>query len=950
MAALATGFNAHWIEQPEGARGRDMQSKMPMSFTGWSSRVVESRAGWTVSDFLLRVVDVGLCAILCVAPFFFGGRHDLGRLLYVLLIGVTSAAWFVRQARFSVARSPRTVAYLVPVVAGGLVIVQLIPLPPGLLAHVAPRTYDLLPLWSPESTMPAHLGIWRTISFTPHETAKSLAMLVSYGLLFAVVVGRIRDIADINRLLAFLAVGAGVMAIFGILQYFTSDGRFFWFYAYPARTTTESITGAFINRNHFAGFLVLGLGPLAAHVVRLWYSASQGLCRSAISQARFEQAVRWSVTASLAVVILAILGSRSRGGAMVMLVAGAVLVSIYVWRRLVDVRFVYGLVGLGAIVITLLSFYGYDDVAERLDDFAEGSLDEIDHGAIRRKLWAANLTAFRAGWLAGAGAGSHREICPVYLPESLTKEYVYAENGYLQIATETGLVGLMLLAAAIWLCVTWCMHCIRHARREPHVRALGAAAAGLAASAVHSLVDFVWYVPACMAGTIVLAACVLRLSQIVRPPGTRPAASFVLPRSRWLEIAAASVLLAAWSVHAFVGPAMAAVHWDRYLRAAMADYQQSNEFLSEFIAGNSIAAAGAHRANADPMLRELLEVVSWDPAHARAHRRLANRYMAEFERRGLESANRMDITQLSDAAMSSEFESTKSLTDWLHRAFGPDIKLLECALRHARRTVELCPLQGEGYVYLADLCFLNQAPRAAIAAFVDQGLRVRPYDRNVLHRAGRQELLSGRNDTAIEFWSRCFNTPGPHQQQIVFRLVYSGMPARMLIQKLLPQWHTLREVWDQYGKSGTPQDLSDLLSYAAEIAPQVVAKEKPTIQPAAVWYRLGVMYADVGRVGESLACLQRAYACDSTQYAVRYALGKSLLAVGRLPEAEPHVRWCLARRPGDKNLTDALLAISKHRLAIRTSVSPTGTSIPALPPLQQRPPAPVPGSSTTIQQ
>jgi tetratricopeptide (TPR) repeat protein len=324
--------------------------------------------------------------------------------------------------------------------------------------------------------------------------------------------------------------------------------------------------------------------------------------------------------------------------------------------------------------------------------------------------------------------------------------------------------------------------------------------------------------------------------------------------------------------------------------------------------------------------------------------------MAEFERSGLDGTNRMDIAQISDAATSSSFESSRELGDWLRRAFGPDIKLLQLALRHTHRTVQLCPLQGEGYVYLADLCFFDQAPRETTAAFVDQALRVRPYDRNVLYRAGRQELLSGRNEAAIEFWSRCFNTPGPHQQQIVFRLVYSGMPARMLLDKFKPEWHTLLEVWEQYRQSGTPQDLADLRTYAVEAAPQEIAKENSAVRPASIWYRLAAMHADVGRVDESLACLERAYASDTTQYAVRYALGKALIAVGRLPEAEPHVRWCLARRPGDKNLTAALLAISKHRLAMRTTTRPEAAQIPAVQPFEQRPFVPPAVSAPAIQQ
>jgi O-antigen ligase len=930
-----------------------MDRKISLPIHSWGTRSTArtrpTAAGLLSADSLLRVVDVGLCGIICVAPFFFGGRHDVGRLIFVALVAVTAAAWFARQALLPAANWPRTAAYLIPLIAAGLLVIQLAPLPPSWLACIAPRTYELLPLWSPNNTGSAQLGIWRTISFQPQATAKSLAMLVTYGMLFAVLVGRIRDIADIHRLLKWMAISAASMAAFGIVQYFTSDGRFFWFYAHPSRTTTQNITGAFINRNHFAQFVILGLGPLAALLISVWRRPIGISSTVKTAVPKKDLAIMWLVAASIALAMFAVLGSRSRGGALVMLVAGAVLVAIYVRRGLADVRMFFGLVGLAVVVAALVSLYGYDHVTNRLDDLAEGSLEGVDDGAIRRKLWAANIAALNNGWLTGAGAGSHCQLCPVYLPESLTKEYLYAENGYLQIATETGIVGILLLAAAIACCMTWCVRCYRHAHQPDEIRAFGAAAAGLAASATHSVVDFVWYIPACMTGAIVLAACVCRLSQMTRATSEASPPLHALSRSRWMEICAASVLLGGWAVYVLTGPALAAIHWDRYFRLAVADRAIAQETMSDFVAGNPVASSATRHGLSTEMLRALQAVVYWDPAHARAHCRLADRYMAEFELRAAASANPMDIRQIADAAMASKFESAQALDSWLEAAFGKDVQLLRYALAHARRTVELCPLEGDAYVYLAELCFLNQTPRAAISALVDQGLRVRPYDRNVLTKAGLEELAVGRIEPAIKLWSRCFNTPGRHQQEIAYRLVAAGMPAQILLTNLRPEWQTLREVWAQYLRTGVSQDLSDLLSYAAELAQQEIAN--PTgMRPVFVWYRLAAMHADIGRPDESLAYLQRAHACDSNRYAVRYALAKVLLETGRFAESEPHVRWCLSRRPGDKGLRDALVAISKHRLAARTSPRSTGsvtaTVTPTVPPSAAQLPAQPPTQPT----
>jgi O-antigen ligase len=896
-----------------------MQPATSKSLVGWGGAAQRASRQSTVAEHLLHIVDAGLCGIIILAPYVFGGRHDMGRLVLVSLISITTAAWFVRQSILPVAQWPRTAAHAVVLLAAAFLIFQVVPLPPAVVATLAPRNAELLPLWTTAADQ-ATLGTWQTLSLNPHETTKALAMLASYGLLFVVVTGRIQHASDIRRILKMVAVSAVLMAIFGVLQYFTSDGRFFWFYRHPFRSAAQNFCGSFTNRNHFANFLVLGIGPLVCWLLRPVEGSPIGSMRHKSIESASKRLLSWGIAGATAFVAAAALASRSRGGAIALLSVSVVLAAIYVSRRVLDRRALFGVVGLAVAVVALLSLHGYDQVVDRLDTIADGSMEELDHGGVRQKLWAANVESIKAGWLTGAGAGTHGDVCPVYLRESFNREYIHADNGYLEIATETGIIGALLLTAAVALCGAWGLTCFRNLSQRDEILLFGALAAGLVATLVHSVVDFVWYVPACMSTTIVLASCLMRLAELSRPTNDGLHTGPVLKRARWVELSAATVLVGGWSIHTFVGPAGAAIYWDRYLRASVEDSKIAHESFNRWVGGEARLPTAARRALSQQMLRELVSAIEWDPKLARAHRRLADRYMAEFELRAGESANAMNVAQIRDAAQASSFTSVADLHRWLSCAFGPDVELLEQALAHARRATELCPLAGDGYVYLAELSFLNNDAQFGIEACIDQGLRVRPYDRNVLLAAGQRALIEGRRDLAIEYWSRCFNTPGSHQKKITYHLAASGMPAAEFIHYLKPDWQTLRDIWAKYRQFGSQPDLDALLSYSLDRTRQETADSRG-IRRASIWFWQAGLYADANRNDESLRCLQQANACDSRQFFIRRALAQALKAAGRMAEAEPHYRWCLARRPEDKNLSNSLAEISRSRIAKRQSTA-----------------------------
>jgi O-antigen ligase/tetratricopeptide (TPR) repeat protein len=888
-----------------------MRNATPRSFAGsagWSTSPSSRASG--LSDWLLQVVDAGLAGVICVAPFVFGGRHDLGRLVLVILIGITVVTWFARQALDARSAWKDTAAYTVLLLAVLVVGLQIVPLPSGWLAWMSPRLPRLLPLWQGGGES---LGAWNTLSIVPHETAKGLAMLIAYGMLFIVAVQRIESVADVAKFMRWLGISATAMATFGLVQLFTANGNYFWFYEHPYRTTVGYLCGSFMNRNHFASFLVLGVVPLAAWLIDSLRENASFAGKDRGASARAKAMVPLMIGAALAVVIFAIVLSLSRGGILALLAAVVVAGAIYARFGLVDAKQCAAVLGLAVVVVSLLSVYGYDIVARRLSSLTQGSMEAIDSSHGRRLIWSANIAAFRDGGLMGAGVGTHRMIYPVYLPRSFPTEFTHAESGYLQVATETGAVGVLLLTSALALCASWCVRMLRQVGDAEQGLWAGAICAGLAASAVHSLVDFVWYIPACISLTTILAACALRMSQL-NSTASKNSAANSHRRLMGYRVALPLVLVASiWPIWTFVAPACASIHWDRYQRLAVANRDLSRELMSDLIQGET-AAPGNDTLRADifaAMSRHLERAVAWDPEFSQARIKLSSTLVSEFERRQREKENAMVVDQVADAALASRFESAEQVRDWLRRAFGDDSRLLEAALANARAGVASSPCDGAGYVLLAKLSFVEGGDRRSVAANIEQGQRVRPFDADLLYHVGNLQSLRGDLAAAMQTWQRCFRDAGPHQLKIIYVLA-GRVPAGVFLEAFQPDWHTLPKIWARYRELGQPQDLVDLVNYSARLNERGVTGDN-TLAPYEIWMAQALMYRDLERSQESLVCLQHAYRASPFIFSVRYELAKSLMKEQKYADAEPHLRWCLARRPGERQIATELAQITARR-------------------------------------
>jgi tetratricopeptide (TPR) repeat protein len=314
------------------------------------------------------------------------------------------------------------------------------------------------------------------------------------------------------------------------------------------------------------------------------------------------------------------------------------------------------------------------------------------------------------------------------------------------------------------------------------------------------------------------------------------------------------------------------------------------------------------------MLHELEQVVRWDPSFGRAHLKLARRSIAQFDIEQQQAENAISLSQLLDAVAQSQFASHDELRNWMERAVGKNLSWIDRAAEEARLAVALCPLQGEAYVQLAQHAILDGVPRESVAAYLDQAIRVRPHSADVLFEIGREQMATHEREAALKTWQACYRDPGPHQLKII-NITAGNSPASEFIATFEPDWPLLRNIWTRYRERGNVEDLAAILEYSAARTRDTTTKNRGVA--ASTWYWQSQLYGDVGQIDQVVACLEQAYRLDPRQYAIRCSLAKNLHAAGRLAEAEPHYRWCLARRPSDKGLTAALAAISSARRETR---------------------------------
>lgn len=878
-----------------------------------SFRHRSAECGWSAflaQPVTLKLVDLGLLAILLVAPFFMGGRQALGQIVLCGLSSLTAAAWCLYQWRRGDGRWRFTGVEPILLLGLGLIVLQCWQLSPEMLQALSPRVPQLLPEWDAGGNPLLGQRVWRRISLTPYETWSNFVVIVACVQYFFVAAQRLRTLDELNRYVQAVAVGAAAMAGFGIAQLIWGNGKFFWIYAHPMTDTRFVAKGAFTNANHFANFLAMAVPAQLYCLVQ--YVAPQSSGRRGASRhggpvasSRPAPAIACWI-AALAVTMLAILLSMSRGGIVCSL--GGILIALLVfWRK--------GLLGIkltaivsGLAVASLAATLLFGDLAAKMveQNFVEltsSRIDQLDQNNSRRKIWESNVQGIREFPLAGTGLGSHHEVYWRWFnyPHD-GKEYSHAENGPLQVALETGLTGLGIVLLLSLTALLWCAQGVWNATSLRAAGLIAVASAGLLVNLAHSVTDFVWYVPACMNVVLLYAVCAWRVSLMRFTEGSSapvPVARTMWSRLSWATALPAVLGLGVWMALEKLPEVKAEPLWQEYLRLTLARQQEE--------------AAGT-APDADPSLEHRLNLVlaaaDADPHAHRVQLYAGIACLRQFALSQQKQNNFMPLAQIRDAARTL-FTSPQELNEWLARpgVIGAGREYLQAAITHFEASLQACPLQPRPYLELAELVWLNGGTKEQERELIEQAVAVRPYDARAQFALGRDLWLEGDQQEGLAHWKEAFRLDADYRGHLIGAL--SGyVPARFFLDNFDPDHASLRQLRVAYR---TSEDRAGYLQIVDALARSSVEEAVAASDLTATdhWLLAHECFAELGDRKSAYHSAREAIASNPSSYPAHQMFALWLYQNGAYREAVEQLTWCARHKPDVEWLTtmarDALI-------------------------------------------
>lgn len=381
---------------------------------------------------------------------------------------------------------------------------QLIPLSQSVLATISPgtdrflRAYDLryvLGVATGPDGEPMEIPVSHALSIAPAATVMAIGLLGGFIVLLA---GLLRGLTrDSVLTLARGIVWIGTLvALAGILQKLILGDdpslgmKIYGVWAPDFKLTTPF--GPFINKNHFAGWVLMVL-PLAFGLVmgavdEQRGAIGRGLRRHLVWLSTPDAGAVSLIVVAGALMTLSLVMTRSRSGLLclaLLLVAAAITAG----RRLDSRGSRIALVALlSVVVVAPLAWAGTDTAIARLA--AEPSSVQL-----RLHIWKVAAAIFHDFALFGSGLNSFSVAAIQYQPPG-PLHYQEAHNDYLQLLAEGGLViGLCALVAILFAADGIARRFSRDDDRTENYWVRAGATLGLVAIGAQSLVEFSLQMP-----------------------------------------------------------------------------------------------------------------------------------------------------------------------------------------------------------------------------------------------------------------------------------------------------------------------------------------------------------------------------------------------------------------------------------------------------------------------
>jgi O-antigen ligase/tetratricopeptide (TPR) repeat protein len=725
-------------------------------------------------------MEVVVLALAALTPWAFGGVDPVFELAIAAGLALLLALWAalaVAAGQLTFVRCPVTFVLAMIFVVG---LVQLMPLPPGVLGWISPGAgqiradfYPTAPEQLTDQVAAVGAPAWPAISVYPYATRTELFRWLGLLVLFAAVRNQVATTGSLWRLSIVMLVNGCLLALFGLAQAFRSPRLIYGVY------DAAQPFGPFVNRNHFAAYMnlciALGVGILVwlgpteqdrkqRYMVKPNALDEQREALSAVFSPLTVLHSPWQLwtMVGLALMLGATVVSLSRGGFAALFIALIITMCLRLsWP--IRIRRLEVLLVPAVLIVGLFAWIGFRPFETRLTTLLKVGETTSD---ARLSLWADLLNLAPRFWLFGSGYGTLAYVEPITRQVTTFSEPTmfveHAHNDYLEALIEGGilragltvlLVGLVFMAGFRGL--------RRYAGRTPGALAVGAMT-GFLAIALHSAVDFSMTTPAV---AILAAIVVAQLVALNRADPTRAPADDTV-HVNVMSLRAVSGLGVGVTA-LLLGCLLVAHTWqaDRLYRLKLAAFQ---------------AVKKVDLPNREEALRCLNAAANLTPDDAELQSDLGQEYL-DFGRE-----ERTTLSQPVPQEEQIRLFRERTVPGLLHFAL-------------ARRA---CPLLPRPHMRLAARATeLTRADKPR--EYWDRALKLAPFDPDLWYFAGLQAIRDGRPDDAWNDWRESLTlTPKPlypeHWRRHVARLTdmlraaapYLGADKRqqgeLMLAKILP--------------------------------------------------------------------------------------------------------------------------------------------------------------------
>lgn len=439
-----------------------MSQPGPLEFAG-------SHAGRSVriARVLELVVFIALLTLIALTAIPYGANAPMAKAVFECIVLALAALWIIEGLLSGSWWRPAH-RLLVP----GLV----------LLAYAFLQT---LPFTRANIGGGIESAVWRAVSFDPQSTRLVVMKLLAYCLVLGLLL-RYANTRRRLRALIYLVIGIAVFsAVFGMVRQMTQGEETGFLLPGLMR---DMGYGQFINRNHFAFLMEMGLGLTLGLIV------AGGVRREKMLIYLAPALPLWA----------ALVLSNSRGGILSMISQMLFLVLIYSLTRPGGeasekatwlLRAARSYVARAAIIIALLLglvlsvfWLGGERLESRIglnDEIAATGRDTTP----RMEIWRSTWQVIKAHPVFGVGFGAYWVSIDEFNDRSGKFKPYAAHNDYLDLLASGGVIGVVLAGWFVFLVIKRARIQLRST--DPFRRAACAGAlVGMFGVAVHSLVEF----------------------------------------------------------------------------------------------------------------------------------------------------------------------------------------------------------------------------------------------------------------------------------------------------------------------------------------------------------------------------------------------------------------------------------------------------------------------------